>query len=199
MTKPILAIDIDDVLMPHYDELAAFLSREFKVKITSLDISQRKSLDMIEASSGLGREEILKRIDAYLLTDDFYLDPYPGAFEALTKLVKHYRLVSITARPMPMTTMTQAWIRKHFPSLFEEIKFVGPMGWGQGSSDKADALGELKVTVLVDDHLRHCGVAAKLGIRTLLFGDYAWNQLEKLPDGIERVHNWDEVLDRLLL
>lgn len=47
--------------------------------------------------------------------------------------------------------------------------------------------GKPKIAVDLDD-----------GIRTLLFGDYPWNQAETLPPNVVRVTNWDEVCRVLL-
>lgn len=59
--------------------------------------------------------------------------------------------------------------------------------------------GELAKSIgadyIIDDQIKHVLAAAELGIRGILFGDYAWNKADVLPDNVTRVNDWQEVLN----
>lgn len=198
--KPTLAIDIDDVLVPHYGELANYLNGIYKTKLQPFDIIRWRTIDTVTKSTGASREEIIDSVNKFLLSPEFYIDPYPDAITALKKLKPKYRLVIITARAILIQQLTLDWLEKHFPETFDEKVFVGGEDWGSGgkSADKTNALQSLKADILVDDHPRHCAAAANMGIRTIMFGEYSWNQEEEVPDSVERTRDWKEVCQKLL-
>lgn len=196
--KKIVAVDIDDVLVPHFGELARFASETFGIRLTVDEMFYAGTVNAIMRRTGLDKEEIMSRIDAYLISDEFYIDPLPGAVEVLTRLAKKYDLVIVTARPQPMKDLTIAWLEKHFPELFSQVRVVGHERWGLGAAPKGQAFQELGVSILIDDHPTHCRAAHDQGIRALRFGEYPWSDSETLPDGVEAVRNWEEVAEKLL-
>lgn len=196
--KKIVAVDIDDVLVPHFGELARFASESFGIRLTADEMFYAGTVNAIMRRTGLDKEEIMSRIDAYLVSDEFYIDPLPGSVEVLTKLAKKYDLVIVTARPQPMKDLTITWLEKHFPELFSQVRVVGHERWGLGAAPKGHAFRELGVSILIDDHPTHCRAAHEQGIRALRFGEYPWSDSEDLPDGVEAVRNWGEVAEKLL-
>lgn len=196
--KLIVAVDIDDVLVPHFGELARFASESFGIHLTADEMFYAGTVNAIMRRTGLSKEEIMSRIDAYLVSDEFYIDPLPGAVEVLIKLSKKYDLVIITARPQPMKDLTIAWLEKHFPELFSQVRVVGHERWGLGAAPKGHIFRELGVSILIDDHPTHCRAAHEQGIRALRFGEYPWSDSEDLPDNVEVVKNWEEVAAKLL-
>ena len=51
---------------------------------------------------------------------------------------------------------------------------------------------------LIDDSFGHCELAAEVGIKAILFGNYGWNRQQTLIDGIVRCKDWDAVSKILL-
>lgn len=195
MKKPILAVDIDDVLSPHYDLLVAHLSSAFATDLTVMEV---RNLNTLTAKTGAELPDIVNSIDGFILSEYFYVDPLPGAIEAIEKLKAKYHLVIVTARPTNIQKHTEAWVHKHFPNTFNKVDFVGGLSWGNPTNDKAPRLLELGAEILIDDSPRHGLVASQAGIRVLLFGNYVWNQLEELPANMTRVDDWSSVLRELL-
>lgn len=59
---------------------------------------------------------------------------------------------------------------------------------------KAQMCKDLGVAYLIDDQSRHCLGASEIGVTALLFGDYAWNHVEKMPDNVQQVRDWNAVI-----
>jgi len=104
----------------------------------------------------------------------------------------------VTSRRRLIETDTHEWLAKHYQGIFSEIHFAGfwddPKAWRHDAS-KADIFQEIGASYLIDDQLKHCLGAAKLGVKGLLFGDYRWNQTNTLPAGVERCVTWADVQD----
>ncbi len=198
MHRPVIAVDIDDVIVPHFGELAHFASETFGIHLTAHEMFYAGTVKTIVERTGLDKETIMKRIDDFLMTDEFYIDPVPGSKKVLPALAQYYDLVIVTSRPQPMKDPTTHWLEAHFPKLFSHIRVVGHERWGLGVAPKGDIFRELGVSILIDDHPSHCNDAVALGIRALLFGEYEWTSANEVSREVEHVRNWDEVADALL-
>ena len=98
---------------------------------------------------------------------------------------------------MPIAEYTANSINENFPDIFAEI--VMPGIWDEIDSDihnrtKADICQTVGVNYLIDDQAKHCNATAAVGIKSLLFGDEAWNRNEPIVNGVTRVDDWPAVL-----
>jgi 5'(3')-deoxyribonucleotidase len=197
MAKPIIAIDIDDVLADNAKGFTDFSNARWGTHLTPSDYeehwshmwqvdndeAERRAVEFHESGS-LGR-----------------YDHNQHAFDVLTQLKERYELVIITSRRIRAKEETFAWIAERFPNIFadHQIHFAGI--WDEGISEnrysrtKGDLVKELGVSYLIDDQLKHCLSASEHGVPALLFGDYSWNQSDILPSNVTRVNGWAEVLE----
>ncbi len=117
-------------------------------------------------------------------------------------MASEYRLIVITSRRKELEQETATWINEYFPGIFEEVHHAGI--WDKleredsaeiAVTTKAEICSQLGADYLIDDHPKHCFAAAGAKIPSLLFGDYPWNEVAVLPDGVARVNNWREIGD----
>lgn len=199
MTKPrfdVIAIDVDDVLVPHADHLIGFLNEVLDAEI---DLDRFFSFDDMTRMSGRSEEEIITQARRFLNSAQFTgLEPVKEAVEVIARLKDHYDLVIVTARPLLVEETTRGWLEKHFPATFASAHFVNlAWEWGRGhAASKMDVCRRCGVTILIDDSSFHIEEAVRSGMRGLLFGDYAWNQ--EVPEGAVRVKGWHAVAELLL-
>lgn len=119
-----------------------------------------------------------------------------GALEGVQELREKHELLVVTSRFWFLQDLTRKWVAKHFPNCFSEVHFGHNAYTNEGRTlSKAEQCAKLGVNVLVDDLLEHAEVCAALGIRVLLF-DALWNQGD-LPEGVERVRDGGEIVERL--
>lgn len=195
--KPVIAIDIDDVLA---ESASRFIEYSNNIWGTSLTVD-----DYTEDWTRLWQvdnEEAENRSLEYLSSG--ILNTYNHNEDALLvfeKLKMDYKLIIVTSRSSWLKEETISWINCKYPYIFndDDVHFSGL--WGKGAydsatpADKGQFLKNLGVDFVIDDQLKHCLGAQKNGIKSLLFGDYNWNKMDILPDDVKRVKDWSAVLE----
>jgi 5'(3')-deoxyribonucleotidase len=194
MTKPTVAVDIDDVLALSVDKFIEWSNSRFKTTIKFDDYVEDWSLLW-----NISQAETTERVN------QMYREGLPAryshvgeAVEVLNKLKPGYELIVATARRSAEHKLTEDWIRKHYPAVFKDIHFAGI--WDEITEHsprktKARLCKELGVNYLIDDQVKHCLGASSVGVKALLYGDYPWNRNANLTDDIQKVFNWKEVGD----
>lgn len=190
MSRPTTAVDIDDVIVDHYEEVVKFHNERYGTAHTLEDYTT----DHWSQVWGTNHEETERRAKEFASRGVHDRKIKPGAIEAIKKLGLSRDLVIVTVRRKVNVQPTREWLDKHFANVFREIHFL-PIWEENTKQTKADICRELGADHLIDDNLRHCSVAAERGIKALLFGDYPWNQASKLPTGVSRMQDWKAVLE----
>lgn len=193
MSKPIIAIDIDDVLADYAAEFVLVSNKLWGTNFTVDDYNE----DWM-ALWGVGVDEVVER-GKVLFEDRIHerLKHKDDAVAALEALSQDYTLTILTARNNQSKAATLQWFTRHYPMIEQSnITFAGL--WDNPDKDtakrtKGAIAKSLGVQYIIDDQLKHCIAAAEHGITALLFGDYAWNQADALPAGVTRVANWRAV------
>lgn len=190
-----IAVDVDDVLVPHGEVLIEHLNRMFarEVKVEGF-----YSLDELMAHYGETREDIRQQIHEFLESDEFAeIEPVEESITALRRLQQDYHLTVVTARPGITHRMTREWLTAHFPDVFAGVHFANAdYNWGtvKGVS-KQNICQTIAADYLIDDSLRHIQEVAECGMKGILFGNYHWNKTEEpLPPHAVRVADWQGVL-----
>lgn len=192
MTKPVVAIDCDDVII----QTAPNILHHYNITYNT-NISLKDYYTHSEVLWGTDHKTFLSRIHKYLDSDGYrQLQPFNDAIDAIKKLSEKYELHIVTARPDILTNTTEQMVSKYFPDVFNSVIFTNHSSINQRS--KADICNQLNADYLIEDSLHHAEVAASQGISVLLFGNYPWNQAHDLPDNIKRVNDWRQVRNILL-
>ena len=193
--KEILAIDIDDVLAANAEGFVSFSNERWGTSLKPEDYDEHWA-----EVWRVDEEETEKR--AVELVESGAVGRYKHIAEAesvLRKLHDKYTIHAVTSRRRTVEKETIAWIESHFSGMIDEISFAGfyddpSQIHNNRAKTKADILKEIGASYLIDDQLKHCLGAAQIGIDTILFGDYKWNQThETLPVNVTRCKDWAEV------
>lgn len=196
--KKTIAVDVDDVLVPHGDVLIDHLNEMFGEEIA---INGFYSLDELMISYGRTKEEIRNRIHDFLESEEFAaIEPIEESLEAIDQLKAHYDLKIVTARPAITHRMTEDWLKRHFPDTFTDVQFSNlDYQWGTLKKvSKHNTCQAIGAEYLIDDSLKHIIEITECGMKGILFGDYHWNQIDELPENAVRAADWSEVLEILL-
>ena len=189
MKKLIIAVDCDDVLVPMAPLILEYYEKTYGTHIELKDFYSR---DL----SIWGVPDIataIERVEAYTRTEECqHTKPFEDAIKSIHELAKYHELHLVTGRPDFLTEATKNMLTQHFPGIFTSLEFTN--FFGQKARSKADVCMQLSADYLIEDHLHHASVVAECGTKVLLFGDYPWNQSKQLPDNIQRVHDWPEVV-----
>lgn len=185
--KPVIGVDIDDVIAAHIPDFVAYSNSMY-----GTDISEDTYHEDWPLLWNMSREETMKRARQFHDDRVPHFTPIDGAYEVLNALRKKYSLVIVTARPQYTIDITHQWVEEYFGNIFTERHFV-PIWELNNSATKADICKQIGADYLIDDLPRHCNVAAEVGVKPLLFGEYAWRNHHPLHDAVTKVADWQAV------
>jgi len=184
-----IGVDLDNVLSQSMPALIEFHNKNYG---TNQKLEDFKTANFEEAWGG-SLEQAIQKIDKFHKTYGFKnLKPIEGAKEVLEKLKKNNELYIITARTDDIKKDTEDWIELYFPNIFSKIYFTNQFSMGNKSIPKKKVCDDLGIDVFIEDNITNVLECTSPNRKVYLF-DYPWNQTNKLPEGVERVHSWKEI------
>lgn len=189
-----IAIDIDDTLAANAEAVVAFSNQRWGTRLTVEDYTEHWA-----QMWRIDLEELERRAQEFYDSREMVSYGHIGdSREVLERLADRHHLMIATARLTQLKGDTLAWIEEHFPGIFASTAVYFADIWNtvddhSHKMTKAELIQQINADVLVDDQLKHCLAVAERGRRAILFGDYAWNQANELPDLVERCISWTEV------
>lgn len=180
MSRLIIAVDCDDVLISSTELLITEYNRQYG---TSIPLEQAHDHGL-EKWAATDKQEVIDRLTK--IQEAYSAKPLQGAVSILSHLGKDHELHVITARPIELELVTLKLVEEQFKGIFASIEHVGHEG------SKGEVCARLQADVLIDDSLRHLEDVTNYGVKGIWFGDYPWQQQE-VPTSIIRCKNWAEV------
>ena len=134
MNKPILAVDLDDVLCDFANPFLKFIAAR-GLKMMRADI--RGSF----TESGVPAEWIAE----FSVSRTADLAIVSGAGNSMRKLACAFSIIVVTARPLAAMPITFGWIRRMFPDILGIVR----------SEDKGRICREINAVALIEDQIRY--------------------------------------------
>lgn len=198
MAKPVIAIDIDDVVAEFCPAFCDFLRERRGLEVLPEDYRE----DWVDWL-GLSIQGCKDLADELFGDKSFYLSlpVLPGTRRVLGQLKDRYEIVAMTSRRTSAKQTTRKWLDKNLENMVGEIYFLGAYDdlaqkdlkeWPHNFT-KGDLCREVGVKCLIDDQPKHCLSVAEAGIDAVLFGDYGWNRQVEERGRLMRVKGWREV------
>jgi 5'(3')-deoxyribonucleotidase len=189
-----IGIDIDEVIA---DFLSGMIDYHNKNYGTNLKPEDFKSYDFWHVWGG-SKEDTIAKVFEFYESDVFKnLNPIDDSISAVNQLMSDFEIAIITARPEHISKYTEQWLEKHFSNKIE-IHHTTDFYKNSGKpKKKSDVCKENGIDVFIDDSLRYALDCFSDKTKVLLFGNYPWNQCDKLSEGIVRAHTWDDVLKEI--
>jgi 5'(3')-deoxyribonucleotidase len=187
-----IAVDVDDVLAQSAKGLTAFSNQTWGTTLTPSDYDEHWA-----NMWGVDIEEVKRRTQIFYDSKivQTYL-PMQGAVEVLHKLKSRFNLVILTSRGSAIREDTEDWVEKYYKGIFSEVHLSGiwdDIALHKYEVTKTDICKQIGAEYLIDDQLKHCISANGAGISSILYGDYSWNDMNDLPNGIFRAHSWNQI------
>lgn len=196
MKKPVIAIDVDDVLAHSIEHFRLEVNQRTGAALTPEHFREpddyHRYLDRVLQRNGIDYAAIKDEMFQQMIEDQSHILPNPGAIETLKHLAKYYDLAVITARDPEWEPQTQVWLQRHFPDVFTGIHFAGNRH-DPARKTKGDMCLEAGAAYLIDDNPEHAREAQQKGVTVVLFGDYGWHA--KVPKEMTRCKTWQEVME----
>lgn len=178
-----IGIDVDGVLAAYYPAILSWHNRVYGISHTVADMTTNRLAPLWKCS----REEVLSRIEEFYKSEEFVQMPtVDGAVEGVKELVQRHKLVIVTARPLNVVDLTDDWLERNFPDMFDKRAYVGD------HYTKPEVCKHMGLKILVDDSQTHFEDAAKYGVFPILFGQ-PYNR--NVPqNGFVRTESWSHVV-----
>ena len=194
MSKPIIAVDLDDVLADSAIDFVEYGNKKWGTNLTI------ESYDEDWSTMWQMDHQTLREMSNHWHTTGQNLKhrPKTDALDALTRLRDRFSLIILTSRRIESQKDTIEWINLHFKGVFDDIVFCGiwdKMHKHNNKITKAEMCLRIKAYYLIDDQPKHIIGCTSAGIKCIMFGNYPWNRDIALPDGAIRAVNWQEVLE----
>ncbi|HEX8183068.1 MAG TPA: hypothetical protein VF575_05735 [Candidatus Saccharimonadales bacterium] len=194
MAKPIIAIDLDDVLSDSTESLRQVVNTQYGVSLEPehyrIPGEYSRYYERVWEMHGIGNTVSYADLEGQMISDQSHMPVKFGAVRVLKQLQKHHDLVVLTARNPDWEVATSAWLNIHFPGIFRRVVFGG----GRKSviaKSKGEWCADIGASWLIDDNPEHCQTAVKHGITPILFGEYGWHL--RVPMEFQRCRNWEEL------
>lgn len=191
MGRPIIAIDIDDVLTEGIDSLRQEVNRRLGIQLSLDDYRVRDGeydgyFDRVWERHGIAGKIDLTELGKQMEVDQSHISPTEGAKAALERLAKHFELIVITDRYERWKSVTLKWLDANYSGIFSAIYFRREMALSKG-----ELCVQLGVAWLVDDNVDHARTALEKGVGVILFGSYGWHA--NVPEGVVQCEDWRAV------
>lgn len=192
-----IAVDIDDVLAANAEGFINFSNQRWGTRLSVDDFTENwAEMWQVEHDEWIARRHEVINSKVHM-TYRFFDEAKP----VLQELAKNYKLIVVSSRSKQISADTTEWLKKQYGKLFSEFHYAKI--WDNLDRPihekikltKKDVLQQVGADFLIDDQYKHCAAAAEAGIMSLLFGDYRWNQMKKLPKSMTRVKDWHQVLE----
>jgi 5'(3')-deoxyribonucleotidase len=194
MSKPKIAIDLDDVLADSTEAYRLQVNQRTGADLTAAHYKvpgeYHRYYHRVWKQHGIFDRVPVDELDREMAADQSHIPASDGALETLRYLGARYELVVMTARKPDWQPATRRWIAERYPDIFSEIVFAGSQH-NEVQESKGEACARVGAAYLIDDNFDHAGAAIHKGIQVIVFGDYGWHF--KLPPSVTRCRTWREV------
>lgn len=173
--RPVVAVDVDEVLGRFVLQLCAFHNGTYG---TSLTPENFKCYNFHEVWGGT-REQADSKMRMFF-TSSYFLEGnagrgipvIEGAAEVLRKNSQRFELHVVTSRQHVIEEHTRAWIDNFYPGIFGRNIHLGNHYSDQGVvRSKSDLCRSIGAVAIIDDNLNYATECAAAGFRTFLFGE----------------------------
>ena len=178
--KPILGVDIDNVLAESDARLRALFRKLYGITLKEHQMTQYDYM-----TYGVTEEQLSQVFRIFNVEACRTLKVVPGAKTAMQQLAGRYEIALVTSRNPESKASTEYWLRaKGLP--YDQLHF----------NDDKHALG-IPYHAFIEDRHEHAHLIAETGATVYLL-TRPWNAAPLAHPNVRRVHTWSEILDHLL-
>ncbi len=176
MKKKVLALDIDDVLVPFGHHAAKYVSAVSGIKVGAHELYDGNTNG--QTANGLCNKEFARLVRRYQLDDcSLEVEPIAGCVESLSDISEVFDIKLVTSRDPTISGQTMAWVENHLSMVdISEVHHVGNVHGPSGENNtKLGVCNAIGAAYLVDDQPKYYQQLKDSQIVPILFGEYAWN------------------------
>lgn len=180
MPKPILGVDIDNVLADSDVRIRAMIH-----EMCGIEIREEQMTRYAYEAYGVSWEQISDVFQVFNTETCRTLELVPGAKAAMQQLAGRYEIALVTSRNPESKAGTEYWLQAHALP-YDQLHF----------NDEKHALG-IPYYAFIEDRHEHAHRIASAGASVYLLSR-PWNTDPLAHPNVRRVDSWDEILTHLL-
>jgi len=196
--KPVIAIDIDDVIADSTESLRRLVNKRLGVNLTKEDYripgNYRKYYEHVWNQHDLVDKIKYADLEDEMVISQSHVPVMAGAEKVVRELQKRYHVIFITARHVSWEGATREWFKNVLAHDDVELYFSEGMR-NIGAMTKGQLCKQLGADWLIDDNPKHLLTAQEERVGAILFGDYGWHYVGDMPLTITRCKDWHEVME----
>lgn len=192
MSRPLLALDVDEVSFPL---TVNYVETHNELHGTDFTVDHFNTYNY-EDNLQQPLEVVAKQLADFTMRDNLHIEPIEYTVEGIHRLLTKFDIDIVTARHPEWESHTVNWLQEKIGEFFGNIHLIGysPM-MGEHALTKAEVCQKIGAFALIDDSPSHVIEMARIGREGVLFGDYPWNRGADLPPGVVRCNTMLEVAD----
>ncbi|MBS3149788.1 hypothetical protein J4455_03810 [Candidatus Woesearchaeota archaeon] len=186
-----IGVDLDEVLVEFINPFLDYLAKDHSIVLKKEQITTYRLWELWNGSKAQGWQLF---IDFYKKMGVINLKPVELSENAIDLLQVNHDLMVITSRPRVIKNDTEFWVNKYFNGKFKEIHFADYLIFH--GKKKAEICKDLKIDVMIEDSLEYAEECSK-SVKKVFLLNQPWNQSDDLPENIERVYSWGEIINKI--
>lgn len=188
-SRPVVGVDIDDVLFPTAYAIVDFYRDNYDVDVP---LAQFYSKDP-RVWGVDDYSEAIRRVQAFLHSTDYaYQEPIDGAVGGITEMREAGAyLIPVTGRDEIQSGVTKESLDTFFPGLFNQPAVFTNYFSDKKRRTKGEVCHDLGIEYQIDDYPVHLRSLAQYAIKGVLFGNYPWAQGQASTDMILHSASWE--------
>lgn len=194
MSKPIIAVDFDDIVASFNYSFANWHNRTYGTSVKYEDITDYIMYNIYR----LDRRTLLHRIHIFCHHHHQEIVPLPYVYEEFSILREYFELHIVTSRCESLSQITSEWLNTHLGDIFVIAHFTNGFGtkYPNNRRLKSTVCQDIGAIALIDDALMHAEEVTVNCSIPVLMPSRPWNQ-EKTPPGVIRMNDLCEITDWL--
>ena len=190
MSKPIIAVDFDDVICEFNRCYAEHHNQEYGTSVQYKDIW---SFDM-PTIWNLDIKIINTRVRWFCHQRHHTITVCPEAASVLPRLAQTHELHIVTSRCESLCDITTAWLQSNQLNVFSKLHFTNGLGslHPDRKRSKLSVCHEIGALCLIEDAAANAEATAEGGVPVLL-PDRPWNRLTRKHELITRAAGWTHI------
>merc|ERR1719229_12027 len=200
--KPIVAVDLDEVLGKFVPRLIEWHNRVYKKPFLKLEMF--KTYRFVDTWGGTN-EESDRKVQEFQQSEEFLKMPtIPDAFSTLNELKDEFDFYVVTSRQANLEKVTEEWVNRHFPGIFEGVllgNHWGPTASKATSISKPEMCRRIGACAIIDDackYVTQCSESLPLVIQLNWRGENPWCLQQPIPKTVKIAYQWDHVKEYLV-
>ena len=197
MKRPVVAIDIDDVIAESTESLRRRVNEHTGINLSSEDYKIEASYwgyyEGVWRTHGVSHLVDMETLNQQMQSNQSHVPLMPGAEFAINELRKKFDIVLITARDPRWERATREWLKDQFGEHEPELYFSEMHRSPAGTKTKGEICREIGAGWMIDDNPGFCQTVLDNGVKAILFGEYGWHI--NVPKEVIRCKDWQAVLE----